>query len=82
MKHKNWEGFFFVCLFDEAWELTQMDSVGLLSISSALLDQGGKGHRQDVFTFPRALASPGYLGQLYKETKTELYTEKHQMLHI
>lgn len=82
MKHKNWEGFFFVCLFDEAWELTQMDSVGLLSISSVLLDQGGKGHRQDVFAFPRALASPGYLGQLYKETKTELYTEKHQMLHI
>lgn len=59
-----------------------MDSVRLLSISSALLDQGGKGHRQDVFALPRALASPGYLGQLYKETKTELYTEKHQMLHI
>lgn len=42
----------FVLLRTEAGELTQLDSVRLLSISSALLDQGGKGHRQDVFALP------------------------------
>ena len=51
-----------------------MDGVRLLSVSSALLDQRGKGHRQDVFALPCALASPGYLGQLHKETKPELNT--------
>ena len=58
----------------EDGELTQMDGVRLLSVSSALLDQRGKGHRQDVFALPCALASPGYLGQLHKETKPELNT--------
>lgn len=49
-----------------------MDGVRLVSVSSALLDQGSKGHRQDVFTLPRALAGSGYLGQLQKETKPQL----------
>lgn len=56
-------------------ELTQMDSVRLVSVCSALLDQGGKGHRQDVFTLPRTLASSGYLGQLQKETKPQLHLQ-------
>lgn len=55
--------------FVEAVQLTQLDSVGFLPVSSALLHQGGKGHRQDVFALPCALTSPGYLGQLQKQDK-------------
>lgn len=49
-----------------------MDRVRLVSVGSALLDQGGKGHRQDVFALPRALAGSGYLGQLQKEAEPQL----------
>ena len=56
-------------------KLTQLNSVRLLSVSSTLLGQGGKGHCQDVFALPCALTSPGYLGQLHTETEPELSTE-------
>lgn len=72
-----WGFLCFVLLGAAAAELTQLDSVGLLSISSALLDQGGKGHRQDVFALPWALASPGYLGQLHMERQNLNSTLEH-----
>lgn len=41
----NHTGTLRLLLRTEAEELTQLDSVRLVSLSSALLDQGGKGHR-------------------------------------
>lgn len=60
---------------DGAGELTQVDSVRPFAISSALLHQRGKGHRQDVFALPRALTGPDYLGQLHKQITHELNAE-------
>lgn len=55
--------------------LTQLDSVGPLSILPAQLSQGGKGHRQEVFDLPCGLAGPGYLGQLHKTDESGTQTE-------